>query len=374
MKIVLTHPFCWPYVRRGSERNLDNVARYLVSRGHEVITVSSHPNHGMTEITLSGKRILNRPYWFPVMERVHIQETHTFFFPAYRRLSSLDPDVVHSFFFTDALAAACARRHRKFRIVFQMNGIALPGISCRRFPPEAWMWRQALGRVDDRIVCSRFIGELLSKFYGRNYHVIYPPVEVADFPLGQGPPDGRPTILSVADFTVPRKGVRVLIDAFRLVKQSVPEALLRLSGRMPEALQAELLRDVPESVRRDIQILGLGKLGDVPELYRQASVMALPSMWEPSGGAMLEAFASGTPVVATNHGGLPEFMNQEVGVLFDPQSSDQETRNAPGLAEALVEGLRLAQTTGIRERCRAHVQQYSTHSIGPVLEKFYAGA
>ena len=164
------------------------------------------------------------------------------------------------------------------------------------------------------------------------------------------------------------------MDAFRVVKQAVPQAILRLSGNMPEWLQTEVLRDVPEAVRRDIEILGLGKPGDVPELYRQASVMALPAMWEPSGGAMLEAFASGTPVVATRHGGLPEFMTKEVGVLFDPLTADQETRNVQGLADALLEGLDLAQQPGIRERCRAHVQQYSTRSIGPVLEKFYAGA
>lgn len=374
MKIVLTHPFCWPYVRRGSERNLDNVARYLVSRGHDVTTVSSHPERQMTEVNLSGTRILNRPCRFPAMGRVHIEETHTFFFPAFHRLWSLNPDVVHSFFFTDALAAACARRDRKYRTVFQMNGIALPGISCRRFPPEAWMWRQALNRVDDRIVCSQFIGDLLRRYYGCNCHVIYPPVELDDFPLGQGPADGRPTILSAADFTVPRKGVRVLIAAFCLLKQAVPDAVLKLSGRMPDSLQREVLRNVSERVLRDIQILGLGKAGDVPELYRQASVMALPSMWEPSGGAMLEAWASGCPVVVTNHGGLPEFVNPDVGVLFEPMSEGQETQNATGLAEALIQGLYLSRSPGIRERCRAHVQQYSTQHIGPILEKFYAGA
>jgi glycosyltransferase involved in cell wall biosynthesis len=374
MKVVLTHPFCWPYVRRGSERNLDNVARYLVSRGHDVVTISSHPKTRTTEISASGKRILNRPLRVPAMERVHIQETHTFFFPAYRALSSLDPDVVHSFFFTDALAAACARRRRKYRVVFQMNGIALPGISCRRFPPEAWIWRQALGRVDDRMVCSHFVGDLLRRFYGCDYRVIHPPVELSDFPMGAGPADGPPTILSVADFTIPRKGVRVLIDAFRIVKQAERDALLRLSGNMPEWLQADVLHDIPEDVSRDIEILGLGKPGDVAELYRKASVMALPSMWEPSGGSVLEAFASGTPVVATNHGGVPEFVTKEVGVLFDPQTDGQETRNSRGLAEALIAGLQLSRTPGIRQRCRAHVQQYSTEAIGPVLERFYSGA
>src|SRR5262249_28105718 len=160
-----------------------------------------------------------------------------------------------------------------------------------------------------------------------------------DFPMGHGPVDGRPTILSVADFTIPRKGVRVLIDAFCLVKQAVPDARLRLSGNMPEWLQTELLRDIPEPLRRDIEVLGLGKPGGVAELYRQASVMALPSMWEPSGLSLMEAFASGTPMVATNHAGLPEFITREVGVLFDPQTDGQETRNAKGLSEALIEGL-----------------------------------
>jgi len=374
MKIVLTHPFCWPYVRRGSERNLDNVARYLVSRGHDVITVSSHPHRGITEVNAAGKRVLNRPYRLPAMEYLHVEETHTFFFLALRKLWFLNPDVVHSFFFTDALAASCARRHRKYRTIFQMNGIALPGISCRRFPPEAWIWKKALGRVDDRIVCSHFIGELLRRHYGCDYRVIYPPVELDDFNLGPGPADGRPTILAVSDFTVPRKGLRVLINAFRLVKQTVADAILQLSGRLPESLQAEVFREVPELVRRDIRVLGLGKPGDVPELYQRASVMALPSMWEPSGGAMLEAFASGTPVVATDHGGLPEFMRKDVGVLFDPKTDGQETTNARGLAEALLEGLDLARRPGVREDCRAHVQQYSTQHIGPVLEKLYAGA
>jgi glycosyltransferase involved in cell wall biosynthesis len=373
MKIVLTHPYCWPYVRRGSERNLDNVARYLVSRGHEVVTVSTHPDGIKIEEGGSGKRILHKPWWTPALGLGRISELHTFFFPVLKSLLGMEPDAVHSFFYMDALAAAAARRSRNYRTVFQMNGIALPGISCYRFPPEAMMWRQTLKRVDERVVCTKFIGELLTRFYGLDYKVVFPPVETDDFPLGGGPVDQRPTIISAADFNVPRKGVRVLVQAFRIVKETWPDAVLNLSGRMEDALRDELLGSLPENVRKDVHCLGLGKPGDLPAQYRGASVMALAAMWEPSGGAMLEAWSSGTPVVATNHGGLPEFMTEGVGFLFDPLTDAQESTNAEGLADALIRGLELAQQPGVRERCREHAERFSTRRIGPVLESLYAG-
>lgn len=373
MKVVLTHPYCWPYVRRGSERNLDNVARYLVGRGHDVTTVSSHPDHTTSEKDGSGLRLLHRPYKVPGMGLLHVETTHTFFFPAFRSLRSLQPDVVHSFFVTDALASTLARGRRHFRVLFQMNGIAIPGVSCRRFPPEERIWRQALDRVDERLTCSRFIGELLQRHYGKDFHAIPPPLRIQDFPFGAVPAVNQPTILSVADFTVPRKGVRVLIKAFAKLKGKVRDARLRLSGRMPDALRQELLRDLPDAVSRDIEVLGLGAAGDVPQQYRDAHVMALPAMWEPSGGSMLEAWASGTPVVAPNHGGLPEYFVDGVGVLFDPQTDGQETQNVDGLTEALIAALELSTQPGTRERCRAHAEQFSTEAIGPQLERMYAG-
>jgi phosphatidyl-myo-inositol alpha-mannosyltransferase len=371
VKIVLTNPFCWPYVRRGSERNMETVSLYLAHRGHEVITVATHPGRKTVEQHPSGKRILHGPCWTPLLRRAHIEATHTFFFPALRTLRSLNPDVVHSFFFTDAIAAAYTRGSKTYRTILQMNGIGIPGISCRRFPPEAWMYRQAITRSDCRIACSRFIAGLVRDHYGADSHVLTPPVDFAGFPLGNGPADGRPTILSTADFNLPRKGARVLVAAFRLLKDRVPDAVLKLSGSMSDQLRSDLVRNLPDSVRKDVQILGLGKAEDVPALFREASIFALPSMWEPSGGSMLEAWASGTPVVVTNHGGLPEFVTEDVGIVFDPKTNGIETSNAEGLSEALLRGLELSQQQGVRERCRAHAEQYSPVRIGLELERLY---
>lgn len=373
MRIVLTHPFCWPYVRRGTERGMDVLARYLVDSGHDVITVSTSPGGGI-DTGPAGTRILHRPLVLPFMSRFRVQANHTFFFTSLRSLMSLDADVVHSFYPSDALAAICVRRWRGYRTVLQMNGVAIPGVSCYRWlPPEGAMFREALRRADCRITCSRFTRDLLHDYYGVECEVIPPPVRMEAYEVGQGPADGRPTILAVADFGVRRKGVRVLLDAFRLLADRLPSARLQLSGRMSEGLASELLGDFPGQVRDRIEILGLGAVEDLPRLYREASITVLPAMWEPSGTVLYESFASGTPVVATNHGGIPEFVGPDVGVLFDPKTDGEETRNAIGLAEAILEGLALAERPDTRARCRAHASNYAWPAIGPQIERLYMG-
>ena len=181
-------------------------------------------------------------------------------------------------------------------------------------------------------------------------------------------------ILSVADFTVRRKGVRALVKAFALIKHDQPDASLVLSGRMTAELEHELLTGLTDKVRSSIRILGLGKPGDLPILYQNASILALPAMWEPSGTVMVEAWASGTPVVATRHAGLPEFMDREVGVLFDPLTDGEETNNVEGLAEGILAGLEISGRNGIRERCREHARKFSSQRMGPMIEGLYAAA
>jgi len=372
MKVVLTHPYCWPYVRRGTERCIDVLARYLNRVGHEVTLVSTHPRESSIERNGGGTRILRRPLWNPVLGMARLQPEHTFFFTAARAVRKLNADVVHSCFYADALGVQMVRRSRPFRTVLQLNGIAIPRVSCRRIPPEAWMLRRAIDNVDSFIVCSDFIRRLALEHFGRNPDVIVPPVEVTDWPVGRGPSDGRPTILGVGDFNVRRKGVRALIRAFSILKRDLPDVRLRLTGRMAPELFQEITSDLPAEIASGIENLGLGQPGDLPKIYGEASVMALPSMWEPSGTVVMEALASGTPVVIARHGGLPEMITPHVGVDFDPATDGEETHNAQGLADALRAGLVLAAKDGVRERCRSHAASFSVDALGPRYEEIYS--
>jgi glycosyltransferase involved in cell wall biosynthesis len=371
MRIALTHPSCWPYVRRGTERNMDELGRELTLAGHEVTTVSTWPGCSRTEHGEAGKRILLSPFWTPALATGRIEAWHTFLFRSAPTLRSLDVDVVHSFGWIDALAAALVRRRRGYRIVVQMNGAPVPEAHYRRFPPERWMIRHALRSADGVIACSAFVAGLLKGYYGVEAEVIPPGVNMSRFYQGAGPTDGRPTVLSVADFDVRRKGLRPLVAAFAILKRAVPEARLRLSGRLSPVTEREVLSSLPDVVRRDVEVLGLGRPEDVPAQYASASLTVLASMWEPSGTALLESWASGTPVVASAHGGLPEFVAEGVGVLFEPGGDGEEPTDVESLAAAMLAGLELANLPGTRVRCRRHAQQHAWPTTAERIRQSY---
>lgn len=371
MKLVLTHPYVWPYVRRGSERNLDNTARYLVSRGHDVTVLSSKPGAAATDLHGGAKRILLRQAWVPAALRTRVQPVHTFFFGCLRKLMGLDADVVHSVFYADGYAACLAKRVRRFRTVLQINFVPLPWAFARRLPPELYVLRKALEQSDKVLAISQYVADIIHTHFGVRPAVVPPPIRIEDFPLGAGPADGVPTLLSVADFNARRKGLRVLVKAYAEVKRQIPNLRLRLSGSLSDDVRREVIDPLEPSIRADIEVLGLGRIEDVPSLYQTSSVMVLPSMYEAAGMVLFEAWASGAVAVGTRHGGIPEFITPEVGVLFDPQTDGEETMNVGGLAEAITQAIALSQTPGIRQKCRTYAHRFSWETLGPKIEELY---
>ncbi|MBQ2917339.1 MAG: glycosyltransferase family 4 protein [Clostridia bacterium] len=68
---------------------------------------------------------------------------------------------------------------------------------------------------------------------------------------------------------------------------------------------------------KDVVFLGNQTQENLNILYNIADVLAVPSRIEGFGLVAIEALACGTPVIATNQGGLPEFINEKVGALIE---------------------------------------------------------
>jgi glycosyltransferase involved in cell wall biosynthesis len=171
------------------------------------------------------------------------------------------------------------------------------------------------------------------------------------------PDDVRRGVLFVGRVT-PHKGVDRLIEALP------DDAELRVAGstghdrNAPERDYPNLLRRL--AAQRRVQFLGTVPDADLPALYRQAQVFALPSVHQTCYGrhiaisellglAAIEAMASGTPVVASTIGGLPEVVEDGVtGFLVAPG----DVNELRGRLAQLLSDRRLAARLGRNARER----------------------
>lgn len=92
-------------------------------------------------------------------------------------------------------------------------------------------------------------------------------------------------------------------------------------------------------------------------LYNAADVFVMPSRREPFGLVALEAMACGLPVVGSNEGGLPEFINSSVGTLVSSNDED-------AFCGAILE--ELAHSREAPER-RAFVARYARENFAQEL-------
>ena len=82
-------------------------------------------------------------------------------------------------------------------------------------------------------------------------------------------------------------------------------------------LLGDLIKQVEELELKDIVFVGDQTQENLNKLYNIADVLAVPSRVEGFGLVAIEGLACGAPVVATNNGGMTDFINESVGALVD---------------------------------------------------------
>lgn len=376
MRIAITNPTNWPQVRRGTERFINDLARYLGSSGHDVTIVSAHPGRPTRRTEHGYTTAMKRRLWLPWMARHGVLEFHAFFVTTLAELLRHRYDVVLSCTFMDAYAATLARRVTGTPCVFWVNGLPTPITYVRARSMKGAFFRRAVQGADEVVGLSLYMQAYLEEHFGRGGTTIPAPVALDRFPLSTGRDTRRPTIVCTATLEDRRKGARVLMRAFARVKQSEPGANLAISCHVGESLRKELIEIIPPAMRGDVQFLGAGSIEDIPQLYARASCSVLASRWEPFGMVTIESLATGTPVAATRDGAIPEILDDPLaGRLFDPGPMiDPEPQNDEGLARAILECIQLSRDPQTPARCRAVAARYSWEAVGPELESLLVEA
>ena len=149
----------------------------------------------------------------------------------------------------------------------------------------------------------------------------------------------------------------------RLADQKRPLDAVAAHARMPDDVHLVVVGDGPlraaveaavaaSPARERVHLLGLVAHEQVPAHLAHADVFVLPSQYEELGSVLVEAMASGLPVVANRVGGIPSLVRDGItGRLV-------ERGDVPGLAAALTDALTDRRTTRrLTETARAHVDR-----------------
>jgi glycosyltransferase involved in cell wall biosynthesis len=217
------------------------------------------------------------------------------------------------------------------------------------------------------ILSSRMKGYLVSHDFAFSHMQLIPngvdishftPVNTETFPTERGQ-----IVICLARLCY-QKGIDVLLQAWNLVHQELPQARLLIAGTGPIQTQLEYMAQA-FGLMDSVEFVGLQN--DIPNLLHQGDIAVLPSRWEGMPNALLEAMASGLPCVSTRVSGSEDIIQHGVNGLL------VEAEDYQGMAQSLLMLLHdpeLALNYGCAARTTVE-QRYSLEHITEAYIELY---
>ncbi|MDJ0753544.1 MAG: glycosyltransferase family 4 protein [Ardenticatenaceae bacterium] len=386
MKVLMPNHF--PLQGSGSGIYTLNVALELIRAGHEVLVIT--PDHQPdTDNPFPTRNIIfsdgnndgaELDFNFPCFT-THPRSETTFYelsegqiqayLDAWRRhiseaISEFNPDVIHAHhvWVTPYVAAEMG-----LPFVISCHGTDLMGFKrgprYRDYALRAAQQTHAMIAISNQVqadaISTYQIDQekvpLIGNGFGTDHFKLLD-VNKGDV-LGEFGLDGgnQPLVSFVGKFT-DFKGIDVLLKAAAIYEKALDGVQTVLVGHGGLWDEMHALRE--ELGLKRVHFLGHQTQDILARIYNVADVSIVPSRIEPFGLVAVEALACGTPVVATNAGGLPDFINEEVGALVpvdDPES----------LARAIIDEIsnNTKQTKGVY----ANKYAYDNYTWAKQVEK-----
>lgn len=243
--------------------------------------------------------------------------------------STYRPDVIHV---TNALLIGVVREFKRslnIPITCGLHGedIFLEGMP-QPYQQEALdIIRERAQDVDRFLAISNYYREMFSTWVGLDrsrIDVVWPGIALDDYremPAESSP--ARPLTIGFFARFVPEKGLHLLVDAFIRLHRSgeFPNLQLIAGGYVSHAYKTYIdgiRKKIKENGLEDrVKLLGTRGRAEKLSFFKQIDVFSVPAPYrEPKGISILEALASGVPVVQPDHGAYPEWIHATGGGLL----------------------------------------------------------
>lgn len=389
----------------GMERAIDGLTIQRASEGHAVMVLTASHPQGPADETRNGVRIMRRPMSTQKIPRALLNPERPFhatapdplFMRAVREaIKTHRPDVIHCHGWSRFSVLPVARKHR-IPVVGTAHDF---GFTCSvkhtTFPDGRVCDGPALGKCLTH--ATRYYGlKGIPIAAGLRAMVPYQKgmtvtaISSAVDQFGHGTPYELPDMIKVPSFIpdesldldgatrpewvpdgdylmftgalTPYKGIGLLLEARQILRDN-------RGLDIPLLLIGTLQPDTPSIDQPNVIVRSEVPNSDVMRAWKHATVGAAPSVWpEGFGQVVVEALAAGTPMIGTNHGGIPEIITHGVdGLLI-----------APNDAVALADAIELLwRDPDLRSRLseagRQRAKDFTLSAVGPRFLDVYQTA
>jgi len=237
-----------------------------------------------------------------------------------------------------AAPAVVIGRLRGARVIVNYRG----GLAREFLSKWGTVVRATLRLANAVVVPSRFLQEVFRE-HGVRAEIVPNIVDLEIF-RPAGPASAQGVHVVVARNLERLYGIDIAIRAAALLRAEFPGLLVSIAGTGPERVELERL-SAQLGLNSIVRFTGGLEVSAVAALYREADIVLNPSRADNTPNALLEAAASGVPIVSTNVGGIPYLVEHGRSAWLVP----------PENPEALAAGVKLLlQDSALRNELRAN--------------------
>lgn len=285
-------------------------------------------------------------------------------FNAFRKLKreGFIPDVIHAHIYSTGVPAILLGKYYGIPVLISEHFSSFPRGMIRGFEKLKAIF--ALNKANLITTVSEDLSKHI-KIYGIrnkfkvvpntvNTKVFYPAIK------RQSPIPKRLLLVALLN---PIKGIPYLLEALAILGKERNDFILDIVGDGPKREEYERLA-IELDIEDMVKFYGLKTKEQVAKFMRNADFFVLPSIWENLPCVLIEAMASGLPIVTTKVGGIPEMVDKKIGLLVPP-------KNAKALSEAIDYMLEHYQDYSKEKIASYARRRFSYEVVGEEFDKIY---